>query len=151
MSSAQARQNHTKDVRTHGKNLSNVEAIPDPKPNHTALRVYLENHPADGSRTAFGMQEGVLREWVDVRRARNEEYPETVKRCSGRPRHWFCAVRREIEGRKGKKKRKKRLVNSPYRHPRRLLLTETSSPCLLRGVCGPPLPRVRHARTRLLP
>ncbi len=63
----------------------------------------LENRPADGSRTAFGMQECVRREWVDVRRARDEEHPETIKRCSGRPRHWFCAVRRGIGGKQKSK------------------------------------------------
>ena len=69
--------------------------------------MYLENHPTDRSRTAFWMQEGVRREWADVRRARNEEYPETVKRCSGRPRHWFCAVRRGDRRKKGKKEKEK--------------------------------------------
>lgn len=74
----------------------------------------LENGAADGPYTAFGMQEGVRRERVDVRRARDEEDPETIKRCGGRPRHWFCAVRRGIEG---KPKRVKDSVPAPATPP----------------------------------
>jgi len=132
----------TRHARTHGKDLGNIEAIPNPKPNHAALPMDLENRAAHGSRTALGVQEGVRRERVDVRRTRDEEYSETVKRRSGCPRHCFRAAVRRKEGKKKN--------HPPYQHQRRLLLAETSSPCLLQRVYRPPLP-VRHVRPRLRP